>query len=80
MDRALFLEKCKQCAVLEEYGHTKKVPRDLMVEADGCVYYPVGYELKFDNQGNATHTAILHDLIAHSVTYYPLAKVVEING
>lgn len=76
MERTEFLNICQKCARLEEFGQIKQnVPNELKVTANGIVYYPVAYELKFDRQGNPVHTAVLHDLNARSVTYYPLEGV-----
>lgn len=76
MERTEFLNICQKCARLEEFGQIKQnVPDELKVTANGIVYYPVAYELKFDKQGNPVHTAVLHDLNARSVTYYPLKGV-----
>lgn len=78
MERGKFLSLCQKCAKLNEFGQIKQtVPNELKVTANGIVYYPVAYELKFDKQGNPVHTAVLHDLNARSVTYYPLEGVEE---
>lgn len=77
MDRKDYITLCIQCSVLPEVaGNIKKnVPPELIVTFDGIPYYPVGYELKFDNKGKAIHTAILHDLKAKGLVYAALDKV-----
>lgn len=81
MERNQFLELCQKCAKLNEFGQIKQnVPDELKVKANGCTYYPVGYELAFDESGAPVHKAILHDLQARCVVYFPLDKVVSYNG
>ena len=46
-----------------------------MVVYNEINYYPVAYELSFDDKGNARHTAILHDLKANSIINADLRKV-----
>lgn len=76
MERIEFLKFCQKCARLNEFGQIKQnVPDELKVTANGIVYYPLAYELKFDKQENPVHTAVLHDLKANSVTYCPLEGV-----
>lgn len=77
MDRKDYITLCIQCSVLPEAaGNIKKnVPAELIVTFDGIPYYPVGYELKFDNKGKAIHTAILHDLKAKGLVYAALDRV-----
>lgn len=41
----------------------------------GINYYPIGYELTFDNKGNAKHKAILHDLKASCIIYANLERI-----
>lgn len=55
-------------------GIKENIPDELKVVADGYVYYPVAYKLSFNN-GNPTHTAIVHDLIANSLTYERLERI-----
>ena len=52
------------------------VPDELKVIHNGIAYYPVSYELSFDN-GKPTHTAILHDLKANSIMNVDLGKVTK---
>lgn len=81
MERTEFLNLCQKCAKLKEFGQIKQdVPDELKVKANGCAYYPVGYELAFDESGAPVHKAILHDLKARCVVYFPLDKVVNYNG
>ena len=76
MDRAKFLELCKRVAVLPGgvYG-IKNTSPSLWVNFDGMTFYPVGYKLSFDKNGKPQHTAILHDLKAHSILECDLLKV-----
>ena len=46
-----------------------------MVVHNGIKYYPVAYELSFDDKGNVKNTAILHDLCANSITSAALERV-----
>lgn len=77
MKRAEFLNMCQRVAVLPSgvFGIKQQVPQDLLVEFKGLNYYPDAYKLSFDKNGNAVHTAILHDLKANAVVYCDLNKV-----
>ena len=57
-------------------GIKENVPDELMVVYNGIKYYPVAYELSFD-KGQPTHTAILHDLQANSITSADLERVTK---
>lgn len=72
MDRAEFLEMCKRASMIPK---GKAIPPELFLKFDSTVFYPVGYILRFDSNGKPTHTAILHDLKAHSISYCDLLKV-----
>ena len=50
------------------------IPPELMVMCEGIQFYPIGYEMTF-KQGISQHTAILHDVKAHSIAYVDLSKV-----
>lgn len=78
MDRKLYLELCQKVSVLKSgiLRIKENVPDELKVIHNGIVYYPVAYELSFDN-GQPTHTAILHDLHANSITKCNLERVVK---
>lgn len=78
MNRKLYLELCQKVSVLKSgvLGIKENVPDDLKVMCRGIIYYPVSYELSFDN-GQPTHTAILHDLHSNSITKCNLEKVVK---
>lgn len=78
MERAEYLQMCQKCSVLksEHCGTKENVPDDLKVIYDGITYYPVAYELSFEN-GETQHTAILHDLNANSITNANLEKVIK---
>lgn len=76
MDRKLYLELCQKVSVLKNgiCGIKENVPDELKVIYNGIAYYPVSYELSFDN-GKPTHTAILHDLKVNSITSADLENV-----
>ena len=78
MDRKLYLELCQKVSVLKNgiCGIKENVPDELKVIYNGISYYPVSYELSFDN-GKPTHTTILHDLKANSITRADLGKVTK---
>lgn len=78
MDRTEFLKICQKVSVLKDgiCGVKENVPDELKVVHNGIVYYPVAYELSF-NKGQPTHTAILHDLKAKSITYAELERVTK---
>lgn len=59
-------------------GIKENVPNELKVIHNGIAYYPVSYELSFDS-GKPTHTAILHDLQANSITQGKLERVTPLN-
>lgn len=77
MHRTAYLELCQKVSVLKNgvCGIKENVPEELMVVHNGIKYYPVAYQLSFDNKGNAMHTAILHDLYASSITSAALERV-----
>ena len=76
MQRTEYLELCQKVSVLKNgiCGIKENVPDELKVIYNGISYYPVSYELSFDN-GKPTHTAVLHDLKANSITNADLGKV-----
>lgn len=78
MDRKLYLELCQRVSVLKNgiCGIKENVPDELKVIHNGIKYYPVSYELSFDN-GKPTHTAILHDLYTNSITNASLERVTK---
>jgi hypothetical protein len=77
VDRNLYLKMCQKCAVLPDgiMGIKQDVPKELRVVHNEIEYYPFGYTLYFDNQGNPCHCAILHDLKANSITHASLKNV-----
>ena len=79
MDRKLYLELSQKVSVLKNgiCRIKENVPDELMVVYNGIKYYPVAYELSFDDKGNVKHTAILHDLKANSITNADLKKVAK---
>ena len=76
MDRKEFLQICQRVSVLPETTmHIKTaIPPELTVFYEGIQFYPVGYEMTF-KQGISQHTAILHDMKAHSISYVDLSRV-----
>ena len=58
-------------------GIKENVPDELKVIYNGIAYYPVSYELSFDDKGNSIHTAILKDLKANSLLYCELENIKE---
>ena len=80
IDRKEFLQICQRVSVLPETTmHIKTaIPPGLTVLYEGIQFYPVGYEMTF-KQGISQHTAILHDMKAHSVSYVDLSNVEKIK-
>ena len=78
MDRKLYLELCQKVSMLKNgiCGIKENVPDELKVVHNGIVYYPVAYELSFEN-GKPEHTAILHDLYANSIMNADLERVTK---
>lgn len=76
MDRKEFLQLCQRASVLPETTmHIKTaIPPELTVLYEGIQFYPIGYEMTF-KQGISQHTAILHDMKAHSIVKVDLNKV-----
>ena len=81
IERKVFFEMCQRCAVLPKIaGIAIDVPKELLLKWNGAEYYPVGYELFFDNKGNPIHSAILHDLQANSIVRVDFKEVDIYNG
>lgn len=78
MQRTEYLELCQKMSALKNgiFGIKENVPDELKVIYNGIAYYPVSYELSFDNE-KPTHTTILHDLKANSITNADLGKVTK---
>lgn len=78
MDRKHYIELCQKVSALKNgiCNIKENVPDELKVIYNGIAYYPVSYELSFDN-GKPTHTAILHDLQANSIMNVDLGKVTK---
>ena len=78
IERNEFLQMCQKVSVLKNGigGIKENVLNELKVIHNGIAYYPVSYELSFDN-GKPTHTAILHDLKANSIMNVDLEKVTK---
>lgn len=79
IERNIFLQMCQKVSVLKSgiCGIKENVPDELTVVYNGVKYYPVAYELSFDDKGNVRHTAILHDLKANSITNANLKGVAK---
>ena len=79
MQRDIFLRMCQKVSVLKNgiCGIKENVPNELIVVYNGIKYYPVAYELSFDDKGSVRHTAILHDLHTNSITNADLEKVIK---
>ena len=77
MQRTEYLELCQKVSVLKNgiCGIKENVPNELMVVYNDIKYYPIAYELSFDDRGNVIHKAILHDLKANGITYADLERV-----
>ena len=77
MERKKYLEMCQKCAMLEDdyFAVKKNVPDELKVIYNETTYYPYGYQLSFDSDGSARHTAVLHDLKYNSITMAILQRV-----
>ena len=78
MERTIFLQMAQKVSVLKNgiCGIKENVPDELKVIYNGISYYPVSYELSFDN-GKPTHTTILHDLKANSIARADLERVTK---
>ncbi len=78
MDRTEYLKMCQLVSVCENgiCGIKKNLPDDLKVVCNGVVYYPISYELAFEN-GNPKHIAHLHCLNSKARTDTILEKVVK---
>lgn len=78
MERKKYLQLCQQCSTLPKgcQGIRTNVPENLKVLFNHNAYYPESYLMSFSN-GNAKHTALLHELNSNSVVYVPLKKVEE---
>ena len=81
MERKKYLEMCREVATLKGglLAIKENVPDRLRVVYGGIEYYPVKYELGFDNTGKPTHTAVIHDMRANAWIYAELSKVEEKN-
>ena len=79
MQRTEYLELCQKVSVLKNgiCGIKENVPDELTVVYNGIKYYPVAYELSFDDKGSVRHAAILHDLKSNSITNADLERVVK---
>lgn len=77
MDRKLYLELMRKCALLERgiFGICLEVPDDLRVVWKGIEYYPEAYTLEYRPDGTTAHTCRLHDLTANAVVGAPLHEV-----
>ena len=78
MNRDEYLKMCQKVSVLPDRicGIKDKVPIELLVVYNDITYYPEKYTLSFE-KGQPTHTAILHDLKANSITSADLGRVTK---
>lgn len=67
MERKEYLQRCQRYAVNQS---------DTVVFKD-IKYYPVAYELSFNNKGEAVHRAILKDTKTSSLVYCRLDDIKE---
>ena len=67
MERKEYLQRCQRYAVNQS---------DMVVFKD-IKYYPVAYELSFNNKGEAVHRAILKDIKTSSLVYCRLDDIKE---
>ena len=67
MERKEYLQRCQRYAVNQS---------DRVVFKD-IKYYPVAYELSFNNKGEAVHRAILKNLKTSSLGYCRLDDIKE---
>lgn len=76
MNRDEYLKMCQKVSIFKNgiCGIKQNVPDELKVIHKGIAYYPVAYELSFEN-GQTIHKAILHDLKSSSITYAKLERV-----
>lgn len=76
MDRIQFLEICQKVSVLKDgiCNIKQNVPDEFKVVYNDIVYYPVAYELSFEN-GQPSHKSILHALNTNSIIYAKLERV-----
>lgn len=76
MDRKLYLELCQKVSILNNgvCNIKENVPKEFKVVYNDIVYYPVAYELSFEN-GQTIHKAILHDLKANAIIECNLERV-----
>ena len=76
IDRTEFLKLCQKVSALPETTmHIKtEIPPELTVLYEGVQFYPIAYEMSFKG-GISQHTAILHDMKAHSIVKVDLEKV-----
>ena len=72
VDRSKYFEICQKVAILPSGILGMK---EILVDYMGINYYPIGYELTFDNKGNTKHKAILHDLKASCIIYANLERI-----
>ena len=79
MDRKLYLELMRKCAMLDRgiFGICVYVPDDLRVVWKGIEYYPEAYTLEYRQDGTVAHTCRLHDLTANAVVGAPLNEVTQ---
>lgn len=83
MERNEYLNMCRQCAMIKTrglFGIALNVPDNLRVVYRGIEYYPMAYELSFNDKGDTIHIAIMHDLKANSITRALLSTIKRKNN
>ena len=76
MERKEFLELCHTVSCLPEgvLRIKKGLKDEHYVVYGGVRYYPIGYKMLYES-GTIRHIAILHSVLANSVTEVELGKV-----
>lgn len=77
MERKEYLERCQRCATLPKgaYSLGKDIPDDIKVVCGESEYSPWAYMLTFDVNGNAIHTAMVHDINTNLVLFKELSEI-----
>lgn len=80
MDRKKFIDLCQKVSVFPKSvcGIKKNIPTYLLVYFEDRKYYPIGYELSFNNNGKPIHSAIIHELFSNCVIRVDLEKIKEV--
>ena len=79
MTRKEYMKLCSVCAQYPEQIQAKEIPEKFQVVYEGIHYYPVGYEVRFDKDGDPYEVAVMHDLRASSITKGELKNVTKLE-